>query len=210
MDFKIIRLAILMFISLLALILVVIYATNTTRIDTLLNGTSDASAESAISATEEISSDYGEQIGDNLKAFLTDENFFDQNSALEEISSQDVQSVSMEVSPGKGSIAVKIMNERGGLETGELFSVSVTAQKNRGNTHASKTVREKVYTDDDMNGIIEVDDLSVGSYLVRMQQIPGYHIPVTGVMTEVTQNAENTAMTEISGSAGSSTGSSSR
>ena len=60
MDFKIIRLAVLMFISLLALILVVIYATNTARIDTLINGTTDASAESAISAAEEISSDYGE------------------------------------------------------------------------------------------------------------------------------------------------------
>ena len=210
MDSKVIRLAILMFISLLVLILVVIYATNTDRINTMINGTTDASAESEVSAMEGISSDYGEQIGDNLKAFLTDETFFDQNDALEEISSEDVESVAMEVRPGKGSIVVKIMNDRGGLETGELFSVTIAGEKNQGKTRSSKTVKETVYTDDDMNGMIEIDDLPIGSYLVKMQEISGYHVPVTGVIAEVTEKTEETEMTEMSDSEVSSSTDSSR
>ncbi|MBP7348076.1 MAG: hypothetical protein KA965_05290 [Butyrivibrio sp.] len=210
MDFKIIRLAVLMFISLLALILVVIYATNTDRIDTLINGASDASAESAISATEGLSSDFGEQIGDNLKAFLTDETFFDQNNALAEISSQNVESVSMEVRPEKGSITVKIMNERGGLETGNLFSVTVTAEKNQSKAKSSQTAKETVYADNDLDGIIKIDDLPIGSYFVKMQEISGYHIPVTGVTAEVTESAGDTAMTESSDSEAGSNADSSR
>lgn len=200
MDSKVIRLAILMFISLLALILVVIYVTNTDRINALINGASDASAESAISATEGVSSDFGEQIGDNLKSFLTDETFFDQNNALAEISSQDVENVSMDVKTGKGSIIVKIMNERGGLETGNLFSVTVTAEKNQSKAKSSQTAKETFYSDNDMDGIIEIDDLPIGSYYVELQEISGYHVPVTGITAEVTENAGDTAMTEESDS----------
>ncbi|SDB46709.1 MULTISPECIES: hypothetical protein [unclassified Butyrivibrio] len=79
MDSKAFRLSILAIITTIVLIGVVVYAANRDRINSLIGseGESEAvatQAEEAVSTTE-----YGEQIGDNLKGFLTAGDFFDKS-----------------------------------------------------------------------------------------------------------------------------------
>ena len=180
MDSKVIRLAILTFISLIALVLVVVYATNTDRIHALLDGSADASTEaSSSSVTGGSVTVYGEQIGDNLKSFLSDETFFDENDILQQVVSEDVQSVTLETQTGEGSITAKVINDRNGLETGTPFVVAVSKK-------AAKA-KQKLYTDDDCDGMIEIDHLQTGSYVVTLQSMDGYHVPVTGRTVEVTE-----------------------
>ncbi|MCH4193004.1 MAG: hypothetical protein LKF52_11910 [Butyrivibrio sp.] len=192
MDSKVVRLAILTFISLIALILVVVYATNTDRIHALINGGADASAQVSSSVAGVSVTAYGEQIGDNLKSFLSDETFFDKDDILQQVVSEDVQSVALEAEAGEGSITAKVINDRSGLETGIPFVVSVTTGRSG--------AKQKLYTDTDCNGMIEINHLKTGSYLVTLQSMDGYHVPLTGSMVEVTE-PEKKEITGIADSA---------
>ena len=81
MDSKTLRLSVAAIITTVVLIAVVVYAANRDRIDKLV-GTSSSSQteEEETQAGAEISvTGYGEQIGDNLKGFLTADDFFDKS-----------------------------------------------------------------------------------------------------------------------------------
>ncbi len=80
MDAKVFRLTILTIISAFILVAVIIYATNADRIGRMFgNGDKNEATENA--SVEEQTTDeaaYGQQIGDDLKAFLYDDDFFDE------------------------------------------------------------------------------------------------------------------------------------
>ena len=79
MDSKTFRLSILAVITTVVLIGVVVYAANRDRINSMI-GASKAPEEEVTEAVEEsTSTGFGEQIGDNLKAFLTSGDFFDKS-----------------------------------------------------------------------------------------------------------------------------------
>ena len=82
MDSKAFRLSILAIITTIALIAVVVYAANTDRIHAIIGNNSaseESSLEEAVVETEATQTQYGEQIGDNLKGFLTADDFFDKS-----------------------------------------------------------------------------------------------------------------------------------
>ncbi len=84
MDSKVFRLAIATIVSMVALIGLVVYAANSEKINSLFankNSSSEASTESTAPSYGS-SSVYGDQIGDNLKGFLLDEEFFDANERI--------------------------------------------------------------------------------------------------------------------------------
>ncbi|MCR5101601.1 MAG: hypothetical protein K6B41_09625 [Butyrivibrio sp.] len=83
MDFKVFRLVVAVVVSMTCLIFVVVYATNSRKIGKLIseNSSSDASTEMS-SVEEEDTTGFGTQIGDNLKGFLTDENFWDETERI--------------------------------------------------------------------------------------------------------------------------------
>ncbi len=80
MDAKVFRMAILTIISAFILVAVIIYATNADRINRLFGkGDQNEASDSAsieMSVVDEAA--YGQQIGDDLKAFLYDDDFFDE------------------------------------------------------------------------------------------------------------------------------------
>lgn len=79
MDKKVFTMALMTILSAFILVVVIIYATNADKINKML-GRKESSASVEIS-TEEISVPqeiYGQQIGDDLKSFLYDEDFFDE------------------------------------------------------------------------------------------------------------------------------------
>ena len=83
MDAKVFRMALLTIISAFILVAVIIYATNTEKINSLFGKKEKISEEvTAEVSAEETSIVYGEQIGTDLKSFLYDDSFFDENEKI--------------------------------------------------------------------------------------------------------------------------------
>ena len=82
MDAKVFRMAILTIISAFILVLVIVYATNAESINKLLGWEqkSEEAADTAVSSSSDTV--YGEQIGDDLNAFLYEEDFFDETEEI--------------------------------------------------------------------------------------------------------------------------------
>ncbi len=79
MDSKTFRLSILAIITTMVLIGVVVYAANRDRINSLLGSKKASETEASVTEEEESGTEFGEQIGDNLKGFLTANDFFDKS-----------------------------------------------------------------------------------------------------------------------------------
>lgn len=79
MDSKTFRLSILAIITTIVLIGVVVYAANREKINTLLGGDKAPETEVAVTEGDTHGTEFGEQIGDNLKGFLTASDFFDKS-----------------------------------------------------------------------------------------------------------------------------------
>ncbi|WP_029232775.1 hypothetical protein [Butyrivibrio sp. VCB2006] len=83
MDKKVFTMALMTIFSAFILVVVIIYATNADKINKML-GKKNSSASVEVS-TEEMSISqeiYGQQIGDDLKSFLYDEDFFDETEKV--------------------------------------------------------------------------------------------------------------------------------
>ena len=84
MDAKVFRMALLTIISAFILVLVIIYVTNTDKINALIGKKDNSSGVEASSDASSFVTDiiYGQQIGDDLKSFLYEDNFFDENEKI--------------------------------------------------------------------------------------------------------------------------------
>ncbi len=81
MDAKVFRLTLLTIISAFLLVIVILYATNADKINKLFGankGSSAATEYSAEGASVIDEASYAQQIGDDLKSFLYDDDFFDE------------------------------------------------------------------------------------------------------------------------------------
>jgi hypothetical protein len=79
MDSKTFRLSILAVITTMVLIAVVVYAANRDKINSMIGSGKAPETEVAVSDGDTMETAYGEQIGDNLKGFLTASDFFDKS-----------------------------------------------------------------------------------------------------------------------------------
>ena len=81
MDSKALRLSIVAIITTVVLLAVVVYAANRDRINALIgvDGHNTAQEEVVDADCNATVTQYGEQIGDNLKGFLTADDFFDKS-----------------------------------------------------------------------------------------------------------------------------------
>ncbi|WP_022766546.1 hypothetical protein [Butyrivibrio sp. XPD2006] len=85
MDSRVFRMAILTIISAFILVLVIVYATNTDKINSLFGVKEKPQPVASEAATEEVSEEpviYGDQIGDSLSGFLLDDDFFDETEKI--------------------------------------------------------------------------------------------------------------------------------
>ena len=121
------------------------------------------------------------QLGHDLDAWKKDASFFDKEAdtlagrILEDINNLSVKAVSVE-----RDIRVRILDYEGNLKTGEAFKVAVSTEK-RPNNYEN-------YSDSDKDGVITVDFLEPGNYLITLLPIDGYKIP--DKPTEVTVKAK--------------------
>ncbi|MCR5558186.1 MAG: hypothetical protein K6F75_11590 [Butyrivibrio sp.] len=84
MDKRVFRMAILTIISAFILVAVIIYATNADKLGRIFGGKekNEASDSASIETSVADEASYGQQIGDDLKAFLYDDDFFDEDEEV--------------------------------------------------------------------------------------------------------------------------------
>ena len=82
MDKRVFTMAILTIISAFILVLVIVYATNADKISELTGKGNSNEADTAASYVSGTGMIEGDQIGDNLDAFVYDEDFFDENDKI--------------------------------------------------------------------------------------------------------------------------------
>ena len=84
MDKRVFTLAILTIISAFILVLVIVYATNASKVNELFGWGQEKEITAQVTEEEEALSEtvYGDQIGDNLSAFMLDEDFFDETEKI--------------------------------------------------------------------------------------------------------------------------------
>ena len=187
MDSKVRIGAIATIVTTIILILVVVYMVNERQLSRLFRrrgtGSGAAATESVTSGSvPKISKEgvFGEQIGDDLKAFLKDDSFFD--GYVPGGDTQSLNIVSGEVDPNAyavlmspkvvdKSIVISLIDEQGSLVTGEGFVVEMNGLH--------------LYKDDDRDGVIYIEGLSAGTYELRLQQQAGFQTQTESVTVEV-------------------------
>lgn len=127
----------------------------------------------------------GNQIGDDLDAFLQDDTFFDpqMNPVLE--SAKDLTNhLSLVVTSIEKDLRVQIVDQEGDPVTGESFYVEVEDQGE--------------YKDLDQDGVIYIGDLDAGEYYVSLKPITGYKVPVNQTKVRVKDKVEYLVIDDIS------------
>jgi len=110
-DKRVFRMALLTIISAFILVLVIVYATNTQKINQLFGwGSKEEESDTAASyySGEEI---YGQQIGSNLDGFLSDEDFFDETEKIPSVVVIKKSSGSAEESSEASSLGSSVSDE---------------------------------------------------------------------------------------------------
>jgi len=126
----------------------------------------------------------GKQIGNNLKAFLEDEDFFDKEKTKYEEYLEQRSSISMILTSIEKDLRIKVVDFDGDIITGEQFVVDISDKGE--------------YTDEDKDGIIYVPYLKAGDYTVTLQEIEGYTVPANGARVNVKDQVEYVAIDDIS------------
>lgn len=126
----------------------------------------------------------GKQIGNNLKAFLEDEEFFDKEKTKYQEYLEKRNTISMILTSIEKDLRIKIVNYDGDIVTGESFVVDISGKGE--------------YTDDNQDGIIYVPYLKAGDYLVTLKETEGYTVPANGARVNVKNQVEYVAIEDIS------------
>lgn len=104
------------------------------------------------------------QIGNDLSAFLKDENFFDpEKNPVLDAAKDNAARLSMVVTSVEKDLRIQIVDLQGNLVTGESFFVKLDGLGE--------------YKDLDKDGIIYIGDLSAGEYYVELMPAEGYRVP---------------------------------
>ena len=171
MDSKLVRRGVLFTVLAVALVFVIVYLANADRFRR--TGASTGAAASTAATEEALPEDpRGLRIGDNLKAFLGDPDFFDPVSLPSDvIEEEEVITVTPRFTVEGNQVTVRVVDSADRLVTGQAFSVR--AYQAEGTVHRA----EMIYTDSDMDGVIRIEELPGGEWDLSMRPILGFRIP---------------------------------
>ncbi len=125
------------------------------------------------------------QIGNDLKGFMNDDMFFDEEENDYDFNSlYNSSKLSMVVTSIEKDLRIQIVDLFGNLVTGESFYVTV------------EDVGE--YKDLDQDGIVYIADLKAGEYKVSLNEIDGYLVPSNSTKIRVKERVEYVAIDDIS------------
>ncbi len=166
MDSKVRRVVVLLCVLVGITIVGIVVLTNIDSIKRKKKPSVNSATSEVVSAEKEDSL----LLGYDLDAWKKDASFFDSEAdtlagrILDDMSALAVKAVSEE-----RDIRVRILDYEGELKTGEAFKIAVSTDK--------KPNDYENYSDSDKDGVITVDFLEPGNYLVTLLPIEGYKIP---------------------------------
>lgn len=180
MDSRLRRITILSSMAVILLVALLVLFTN--REPERPSAESETKEESENSEETEERTDG--QIGNDLKAFLKDNTFFDQevNPILE--TRDEASRLSLVVTSVEKDLRIQIVDPEGNPVTGESFYVRLDG------------VGE--YKDLDKDGVIYIGELSAGEYFVELLPLEGYRVPVNEIRVRVKDKVEYVAIDDIS------------
>ncbi len=185
MDSKLKGLTVSCVFFLLVLVLLFVVYVNRSRLPEKKETSSvEVQSEDAAAAEENRKTFEGTQIGNDLTAFLNDEEFFDKEKTKYQKYLEQRNTLSMILTSIEKDLRIKIVNYDGNVVTGESFTVKIEGKGE--------------YTDTDQDGIIYVPYLSAGDYLVSLEKTEGYTVPENAARVNVKDQVEYVAIEDIS------------
>lgn len=185
MDSKLKSLTVSCVFFLLVLVLLFVVYVNRSRLPEKKETSSvEVQSEDAAAAEENRKTFEGTQIGNDLTAFLNDEEFFDKEKTKYQKYLEQRNTLSMILTSIEKDLRIKIVNYDGNVVTGESFTVKIEGKGE--------------YTDTDQDGIIYVPYLSAGDYLVSLEKTEGYTVPENAARVNVKDQVEYVAIEDIS------------
>ena len=178
MDSKLRRMAIIASMGVILLVSLLVVYTNREQ-----TGKRTTTGKNTVDV--EVQDVQSEQIGDDLKAFLRDNTFFDEeiNPVLEAAKNLKNR-LSLITTSVEKDLRVQIVDMEGVPVTGESFFVALDGMGE--------------YKDLDQDGIIYIGDLDSGEYNVKLLPIEGYRVPVNETRVRVKEKVEYLAIDDIS------------
>ncbi len=183
MDSKLRRMAIVASMSVMLLVLILVVYANEKR--------TDAGTLQAISAMKqekeqpEESHNANGQIGDDLKGFLKDSTFFDEEvNPVLQAAKENANRLSLVMTSVEKDLRVQIVDMEGNPVSGESFYVQVEGLGR--------------YKDLDQDGLIYIGDVDAGDYYVELLPMEGFHVPNSPTKVRVKDKVEYLAIADIS------------
>lgn len=151
-----------------------------------------------ISDEIEVSKSYTEEdgriIGADLSAFLRDDDFFDKDTSSKTNSNysaeqeydengQPVTAVSLLASSVEKDIRVRIVDNKGNIVTGHDFMIDVEG--------------EGLHIDEDMDGVIQIQNVKPGDYKLSLRDMDGLKVPSEPVNVNVKSIVSYTTIEDI-------------
>ncbi|MBQ8945619.1 MAG: glycoside hydrolase family 25 protein [Lachnospiraceae bacterium] len=125
----------------------------------------------------------GGQVGDDLTAFMKDENFFDKKQYTPGVRVENGIKVNVMMDSVGQDLRIMVIDALGNLAIGAPFEAEI---ENTGR-----------YVDEDRDGIIYVEHLREGEYYVRLSEREGYIVPQTKTMIKISKTLEYKALSDI-------------
>jgi GH25 family lysozyme M1 (1,4-beta-N-acetylmuramidase) len=206
MDSKLRRTAIL---SSLAAILVVTLAVLFANRDTQTSRSSGNNSKGDVQSTaqEAVQGDgtgaalNNGQVGNSLKAFENDDNFFDPEvDSVLEAAKNLTNSLSLVVTSVEKDLRIQVVDSEGVPVAGQSFYVELTRaeEEHQSQMQGSASNQDGSYKDLDKDGILYIGDLEAGEYYVQLAPINGYRVPADATRVKVKDKVEYVAIDDIS------------
>lgn len=180
MDSKKLRRTLFLVVMMFLMITVVVLMMNWELIEEKL-GLGVRTKETTVSVEEPVAED--KQIGNDLRAFMQDETFFDSDMHYKSIETYAGKSVSIVMSSVAKDLRIMIVDNGGKLVSGYPFVITIQGLGE--------------YTDTDRDGVIYIDKLRAGEYSVSLNEAEGYRVPNTVMTIKVKQEIEYRVLDDI-------------
>ena len=183
MDRRVFRMAILTIISAFILVLLIVYATNAKKINELFGWGQSKEIEAEV--TEDVTQEEvftGDQIGDDLGAFMLDEDFFDETEKVPSVVVRKKTSAGNASSSGDSAGSDSLVGEDGISSEG-----GTTGEDEGGNGSGMAVVGQVTNPNPEYPSMYQDDVTGASGYLTSVPQAPpggfGQFIPSDQTVT---------------------------
>lgn len=184
MDSKLKKITIIAVISIAMFVVILVLFMNQSRIQKKLPATNNTQVEEIVVEEAGSKSYKGTQVGNDLSAFMSDEQFFDKPKTKYEEYLEQKNTLSLILTSVEKDLRVKIINFDGVVVEGQPFKIIID---NYGE-----------FEDGDQDGIIYIGNLSAGDYSVSLAEIEGYTVPENPARVNVKAQVEYIPIEDIS------------